>query len=424
MTATAIGLTDTKIKGLKAPDAGQVEHPDKLVAGLRLRIGSSGTKTFILRKRVGGRVRNITLGRYHDRRFTLGDARKKARILLNDIEGGANPAPAARKKGGAANGTVGSLFDQYRVEVDKLRSGPNVTRIFELYILPDIGDRLADSITRADVTELVDRVANDPIRPKPAMATAVGAQLSAFYKWALPVLPRLESNPCRDARKPTKAKPRERVLIDKDNRGRDEELRALWRVSDTKPMPWGPAIKLLILTAARRSEVFNADWSEFDLNAKVWVIPRSRAKNDVEHVIPLSDAAVAVLDTIPKVSGTDKLFPARSNTANGVSGFSKSWAGIVADVEKELGHPVERFGMHDVRRSAATGLQRVGVKLEVVEAILNHVSGSRGGLIGTYQRHAFAEEKRNALTAWAAEVERIVSGRERGNVVALKGGGR
>src|SRR4051812_16711023 len=117
-----VGLTDAKIKGLKAPETGQDEYPDSLVPGLRLRVGSSGAKTFILRKRVGGRARNLTLDRYHERRFTLADARRKARALISDIEAGAEPQPSRQKgRSGHTGGTLKALFDDYRASKSGLR---------------------------------------------------------------------------------------------------------------------------------------------------------------------------------------------------------------------------------------------------------------------------------------------------------------
>ena len=250
----SVGLTDAKIKGLKAPATGQDEYADSLVPGLRLRVGSSGAKTFILRKRVGGRARNLTLDRYHERRFTLADARKKARVLISDIEAGVDPQPA-RKRGraGQTSGTVKALFEDYRTAKSSLRSISEVRRIFEKYILPQIGGRLADSITRSDITRVIDGIS------APTMARAVGAQLSAFYSWAMPRLDRLESNPCRDAWKPPKPPARDRVLS-------DHEVRALWHASFDERAPFGPAILLLRLTLQRRSEVASLAFSEDKLD--------------------------------------------------------------------------------------------------------------------------------------------------------------
>lgn len=411
--ATAVGLTDAKIKGLKAPATGRIEVSDENVKGLRLRVGTSGAKTFILRKRIGGKISNVTVGRYHDQRFTLTDARKKARTLLNDIEGGADPRADTRRKAGAGSGTVRALFDDYKKAKAGKRSIGEIERIFDRYILPEIGDRLADSINRADVTRLIDKVATGGAKPTPVMARAVAAQLSAFYGWAMPRLHRLEINPCRDAGKPDRPKPRERVLS-------NAELKALWKVLDGEGQPWGPAVKLLILTGQRRDEVFSADRAEFDLKARLWTIPGERAKNGKAHLVPLSPAVVEIVKGVPTIDGSEKLFPSRADPERGASGFSKALERIIAAMEKDLGGPIERFTLHDLRRTLATGLQRLGVRLEVTEAVLNHVAGTRGGLVGVYQRHEFLDEKRHALNAWAAEVERIVKAKDRGNVVAIR----
>jgi integrase len=411
--AGAVGLTDAKIKGLSAPEAGRIEVADKIVPGLRIRIGTSGAKTFIVRKRVGQRLANMTVGRFHETRFTLADARKKARALLSDIEGGGDPRGETRKATGVGAGTVRAMFEAYKAAKAGKRSIAEIERIFTVYVLPEIGDRLADSVTRGDITRLVDEVATGGRKPRPVMARAVAAQLSAFYTWAMPRLDRLEVNPCRDAGKPDKPKPRERVLT-------NDELKALWTLLDGEPAPFGPAIRLLILTGQRRDEVFQADRSEFDLEAGLWTIPSDRAKNAKAHLVPLSGAALRLLKAIPEAKGSDKLFPARGNPETGPSGFSKTHARIVKAMIEATG-PSERWTLHDLRRTMATGLQRLGIRLEVTEAVLNHIGGTRGGLVGVYQRHDFKEEKRYALDAWAAEVERIVTAEELGNVATING---
>lgn len=409
----ATQLTDAKIKGLKAPAIGQEEHPDSLIPGLRVRVGK-GSKTFILRKRVAGKLRNLTLGRYHETRFTLADARKTARNYIIDIEAGRDPGAKRReeKRAGVAAGTVRALFADYinakQSEGGRIRTLDQAERMFDRYVLPEIGDRLADTITRADLTRLVDNV------PKGA-GRALHARIRAFYSWAMPRLDRLEANPATYSGRPPAPPSRKRVLA-------DDELKAIWNAAEAEPFPWRAAVKLLILTGQRRAEVFEAKWSEIDLDNATWTIPPERAKNGVESIVPLSRAAVEVLKATPKIKGASKVFPSRSDGDKGPSGFSKFMARFRARIEKDLERPVEDWRLHDLRRTLATGLQRLGTRLEVTEAVLNHVSGSRSGIVGVYQRHEFAEEKRHALDAWAAEVERIVTGNERDNVVAIKGG--
>ena len=388
MSGMAGTLTDTKLKALQAPSEGRVEYADDKVLGLRIRVSSKGGKSFILRKRQGTKVHNVTLGTYGPR-FGLADARKKARALLNDLEGGKAP-PTPRARAGTA-GTFRALLPLYLASKEHLRSHREIKRVLEFYVLPNFGDRLADTVTRGEVTELIDEIAETA----PTMARAVHAQLSAFYTWAMPRLDRLPANPCRDAGRPAKAKARDRVLT-------DAELVALWKVAEGEGRPWGPALKLLMLTGARRDEVFSAERREFDSKAAEWVIPVERSKNGQAHIVPLSKPAVAVLKGIAEVQGAKKLFPAQGNLESGPSGFSKAQARFRTSLDKALGRDVgEHWTLHDIRRTVATGLQKLGVRFEVTEAILNHVSGAKSGVAGVYQRHDWKREKQAALIAWA-----------------------
>lgn len=392
----AIKLTDAKLKGFSAPDKGQVEHSDSDVPGLRIRVGKSGVKTFILRKRIGDRIRNITVGRYGPR-FGLADARRKARMLISDIEAGkALPCPAKRTASTA--GTIRGMMPSYLRSKAHLRSLPDLTSSINKYILPQFGDRFADSITRAEITEFIAEIGET----RPARARNVLAQLSAFYSWALPRLERLQANPCRDAGRPAKPKARDRVLS-------DQELAGLWKVADGEPLPWGPALKLLIITGTRRSEVFGADRSEFDLKTREWVIPAERSKNGLPHIVTLSPVAVSIIQAIPEAEGSAKLFPAWGNPENGASGYSRALTRFRKSLDKVLErNRAEHWTIHDIRRTVATGLQRLGVRFEVTEAVLNHVSGSKGGIAGVYQRHDWKAEKRDALAAWSRHVEDLL----------------
>lgn len=402
--AESVNLTDAKILGLKPPAQGRVEISDAKVPGLRLRVSASGVMTFIVRKRTGGTVRNLTIGRYGPR-LSLATARKRARDILNDIDAGKAVAPVRR---GAM--TIASLWPEYRaVKADK-RSIGEIERIFTRYIIPQIGDRLADAVTRGDVTRFIDSI------EAPVMARAVHAQLSSFYTWALPRLDDLPANPCTGAGRPAKPKARDRVLT-------DAELVALWHEAERQPSPWGPAIKLLILTGQRRSEVFEAERAEFDLGAALWTIPAERAKNGVTHLVPLSRPAVGLLRGIGAGEGTGLLFPAHGSPDNPPSGISKAQRRIEAAVAEALGRDVPHWTLHDIRRTVATGLQGLGIRFEVTEAIHNHISGSKGGIAGVYQRHDWAKEKRAALDRWAAHILRLASGKQAGKVVPIRGAG-
>lgn len=382
-------LTDAKVAGLKAPPVGQIEISDGKVPGLRVRIGASGAKSFIVRKRVGGKIKVITLGRYGPR-LGLAEARKRARSVLNDIEAGAEVRSVQR---GAQ--TVSKLWLEYEKTKSSHRSLPEIRRIFNRYIIPNLGDRFADAISRGEITRFIDGIT------APVMARAVHAQLSAFYTWALPRLDNLPANPCKSAGRPAKPRPRERVLS-------DAELAALWRAAELEKGNWSTAIKLLILTGQRRSEIFGAARAEFDLESKVWTIPSERAKNGVQHRVPLSAAAASLVRDVPIAKGSPWLFPADGNVANTASGISKTVNRLRKAMSKDLEVEVPHWSLHDIRRTVATGLQKLGVRFEVTEAVLNHLSGSRGGIAGVYQRHDWAAEKAQALCAWAEYVAKSV----------------
>lgn len=395
-----LSLTDAKIAALKAPERGQIEIIDKTVPGLRVRIGASGVVSFIVRKRIGGKIKVVTLGRY-GARFTLAHARKAARTALSDLEAGKAVVPVRR-----GSLTVKSLWTEYIATKAGHRSIGEIRRTGEKHIIPELGDRMADAVTRGEVTRFIDGIR------APVMARLVHAQLSAFYTWALPRLDKLDSNPCRDAGRPARPKARDRVLS-------DIELATLWRVADAQAEPWRSAVQLIILTGQRKSEVFEARRNEFDLEAGVWTIPAERAKNDATHLVPLSKPAKAILEGIAEVEGSKLLFPAEGNPESPASGIGKAVERMRAGVRAQLGDDVPQWSLHDLRRTVATGLQRLGIRFEVTEAVLNHVSGSKGGIAGVYQRHNWADEKRSALDAWAKELERILKGSQAGNVVKL-----
>lgn len=294
--------------------------------------------------------------------------------------------------------TVSEVYQRYRIAKQSHRSIGEIERIFARHIIPAFGTRPISGIDRTAITRLLDQIAEGAPRPAPVMARAVAAQLSAFFSWSAARLAFLPDNPCRLAAKPRRPKPRSRVLS-------QAELRALWSVLDQERPPWNIAIKLILLTGQRRGEIFDAEWAEFDLEQRVFTIPAERSKNGREHQVPLSKTAVELLSTIPRGS-TAKLFPARGNSGRGASGFSKALKRINSAVHGTSGGVT--FSLQDLRRTVATGLQRLGTQLEVTEAVLNHVSGTRAGLVGVYQLYQFEVEKRAALDRWAVEIERVV----------------
>ena len=218
----------------------------------------------------------------------------------------------------------------------------------------------------------------------------------------------IDRSPCEGVTAPSLETRRDRVLS-------DAEIRMAWAAFDSVGWPFGPIAKLLLLTGARRDEVAGMRWDEIDLASRVWSLPKGRVKNKRDHVIPLSDAALRIIDSLPHMGESGFIFT--TTLRSPVSGFSRAKSaidkaiveGMKAQVnDRETIKAPEHWTLHDLRRTLATNLQKVGVKLEVTEAVLNHISGSRAGIVGVYQRHAYADEKRVALDAWANRLAEIV----------------
>ena len=199
----------------------------------------------------------------------------------------------------------------------------------------------------------------------------------------------------------------------------DDELVAVW-LATAGPGAYHAIVRLLILTGQRREEVAGMIWGEIAPGRSTWSIPATRTKNGVAHILPLSPQARATIKSAHRVAtdaaagkaSTEPEFVFRGRVG-AFNGFSK------AKTTLDEASGIVGWGLHDLRRTTATGLQKLGVRLEVTEAVLNHVSGGRAGIVGIYQRHEWAEEKR-ALNAWGEHVAAIVEGRgATGNVVSF-----
>lgn len=226
-----------------------------------------------------------------------------------------------------------------------------------------------------------------------AMATRTAAYGRACFGWAMK-RGTLSHNPFDDLPLPS-ITARERVLT-------DAELAAVWKAAATEQSRFGTLAQMLILTGQRREEVGGMAWAEISDDLATWTLPASRAKNGRAHIIPLSSPAQAILGAIPRASSL--VFGAPGADARPFNGWSKGKGRL------DVTSGVNGWRLHDLRRTLATGLQRLGVRLEVTEAILNHTGGSRAGIVGVYQRHEWAEEKRAALDAWGAHVMRVATG--------------
>jgi integrase len=179
----------------------------------------------------------------------------------------------------------------------------------------------------------------------------------------------------------------------------DHESKSFWSAASQMGYPFGPLYQLLLLTGQRRDEVAGMSWSEIDFDRATWTIPKSKTKNGREHIVHLSPQAAAILSGIEK--RTELVFTTTGDTP--VSGFSK------AKIHLDKAMPdTPPWRIHDLRRTCASGMARLGVLPAIIERVLNHLSGEQGGLQGIYQRYDYLPERKQALDAWGKYVAEIV----------------
>jgi integrase len=390
-------LTDIAIQNLK-PQSDRYEVPDSGARGLRVIVQPSGFKSFAVRYRdAAGRARKLTLAGG----VSLAVARKLAADALLEVAQGRDPATAKQQaRRGAkskAGDTVERLAEQYIEQYAKRRTRQNSWRgtvaVFRNDVLPAWGKRNVHEIRRRDVIEILDAIALD----RPIMANRARSALSHFFRW-LADRDVIAASPCIGIRAPAPAVVRDRMLD-------DDEIRRLWRAADRLDDRVGICIKLLILTGQRRSEIACLRWSE--VNGDVLVLPVERMKGKQAHVLPLSTQAAALVESMPRdgefVFGTP------------ITRFAR----IKQRLDAHMGD-VPAWTVHDIRRSVASGLARLGVSLPVIEKILAHRGGSFKGVVGIYQRHSFLQEMTVAMQWWADHVEELVAGPKAPKVVRLR----
>jgi integrase len=226
-----------------------------------------------------------------------------------------------------------------------------------------------------------------------ALAQVFHARLSALFSW-LQSRRRIETNPVAGVGAPDGPAARDRVLS-------DSEVSALWRASDEAGEPFGAVFKLLLLTGCRLNEVAQMRWAELSEDGATLHLPAERVKNKRAHDVPLSALARRVIAGAARIASSPFVFTVTGRAP--VSGFGKAKKRLDAAMD------VAPWRTHDIRRTVASGLQRLGIPLPVTEKILNHVSGSFSGIVGVYQRHDFEAERRAALERWAAHLEGMIS---------------
>jgi integrase len=407
-------LTTKAVEALKPHPTKRIEKPDAALPGLYLVVQPSGAKSWAVRYRFAGRPAKLTLGRWPV--MKLAEARAAATEALDMLAKGRDPA--AEKKAAKAARLEAQLAERDKVKtlveqfdqrhLSSIKSGRAVRARLDRYVLPVWAERDVRAITRRDVIDLLESIKDGG---HGVTANRVRTHLTTFFNWCVE-RDILTASPVQTVKPVAKEQARERVLS-------DEEIRWFWRACDAEGYPWGSLGKVLLLTGQRLSEV--AGMTEAEVAGEVWRLPGARVKNGRAHDVPLSGAVRAILEWLERPNG---IFFTTNGRAP-VSSFFRARERLHAAMERiaaeERGAPAEiwHWTFHDLRRTAATGMARLGIPVRVTEAVLNHAGGNGGGIVGVYQRYDFSAEKRQALEAWARHVMALVEGTP-DNVVRLE----
>ena len=424
-------LTVKALENLK-PGMARREVPDGHTRGLFYVLQPTGAASWAYRYRFAGKTKKLTLGPYPA--LDLKASRQMASEAAQTLARGDDPAAAkqvakvtaraaAAPERDLVEAIAASFVERYAKKQTREKSWRETERILTREVVEAWRGRRLSAIKRPDVHELLDKIVD---RGTPIAANRTLAALRRMCSWAVE-RGLVETSPCEKVRAPAAETSRDRVLA-------DDEIRAAWAAFEGAGWPFGPLAQLLLLTGQRLREVGEARWQEVDLDAKTWTIPKERAKNGVAHEVPLSEAALRILRALPRVEAGPRpagfIFTTNGKTA--VSGFSRAKAGFdkatlggmrKAALERgddpDAFEPPAQWTLHDLRRTAASGMAGLGIAPHVVEAALNHKSGSIKGVAAVYNRYSYGAEKRAALDAWGRYLDALVSGAPASNVVDL-----
>jgi integrase len=393
----------------------RTDFTDPDVRGLALRVTPTGSKSwaYTYRRQSDGRKRRVTLGEFPA--LSLHQARAKARGHRAAVAEGADPA--SEKVTQKKVETVDQLLDRYLTDYAPAESNwtAEVRRIFKKDVRPAIGGHKITAVTKADILAILNAVKD---RGAGVTSNRTLAAVRKAFNWAVSE-GYLKASPVQGIGQRVKEQSRSRSLS-------ESEIRAFWTGLDTAKMAAGTklALRLALVTGQRIGEVCSALQSEIDIDKAEWLIPARRVKNRRDHSVPLSPMAVQIFKDVMDLSGESPfLFPSRprSKLVKRQQHLASHGVGhAMRGALKELGLAQNPATPHDLRRTVASQLAAMGIGENVVARVLNHASEIGKTITGAvYIRHSFAAEKRHALEAWAAELERILSARCDSNVVRL-----
>ncbi|OJU51135.1 MAG: hypothetical protein BGO03_01755 [Mesorhizobium sp. 61-13] len=409
-----VELTDRFCQSAKASDGRQTDYFDTITKGLCLRASPGGTKAFYLHytKPGDGKRARMKLGRYPE--MKLGKARERARDARGDIGDGTDPI--VEKKALAASQTVADMVDNYIARhASTKRSGDEIARRLRKNVSDVIGTiKLAD-LHRRDLTRCIDAVKD---RGAHVEANRIFEDMRAMVRWARG-RGDLDENLVEGMKRPTETTERDRVLS-------AEEIKTMWLALPDADMRESTRriLRLCLVTGQRVGEIAGMVRGEIDFDQRLWTIPPARAKNKREHVVPLSDMAAGIIrEQLTAVEALDQrkdriatpfVFPGPGSRA-AVTGASIPKAVKREEVTKRgmatiMGIPP--WTPHDLRRTAATHMEEIGISPFIIGHVLNHVSATKASITSrVYARYSYDKEKREALELWADRLDGIIEGK-------------
>lgn len=402
-----VALTDRFVAGAKPQGgAAQTDYFDAGTTGLALRVTANHKSwTFTFTSPKDGKRARLTLGGYPS--TSLARARAEAIGAKGHVDQGQDPRDLMASRNAGAM-TVADLFRSY---VEKharpaLRSSQAIERRMKVDVLPVIGAIKLSELHRRDINRVLDPIV---ARGAPIQARVVFQNLRAMLRWAVS-RGDMDHSPTEGMRSPSTDVARERCLS-------DDEIRTLWHVMPTalsRSKSCQRIVKLCLITGQRVGEVSGMRRDEIDLERKIWSLPGTRTKNGHPHQVPLSEMAKRIVEESMGDSKGPFIFQGEGEEPEGLAPSAVSRTiGRGNAVTKEK--PVSRFGIahwttHDLRRTALTGMARLGVSPTVLGHVANHRTTTKGGItMGVYVQHQYTEEKRRALDAWATYLETLIS---------------
>ena len=358
---------------------------DATMPGFGLVVTSNGARSFVYQYRANGVSRRLTL----DGKLTLADARKEAKKRIGEVAKGGDPVAERRRQVAAskvaASGTLEFVAREYfRREGRRIRTMADREATFERLVFPKLGAQPINEIRRVDLNRLFDQIED---QRGPAMADQTLAFLSRLFNWHAARSDDFSNPIVRGMRRiQAGTRARSRILS-------DEELRAVWSAAGAAPGSFSSLVKFILLTATRRNEAAHATWDE--ISGDVWMIPAQRYKTGKDMLVPLSEAAQAVLAEVPRIGQFVFSYDGRRP----ITSLSRPKRAL----DKACG--VTGWRIHDLRRTARSLMSKAGVPADHAERAIGHVIG---GVRGTYDRYAYRDEKAAAFEKLAKLVASVI----------------